>query len=107
MIFVESTIFTKNVSKYLDQEEYRIFQNYLLENANLGDVIQGTGGLRKIRWSAKHKGKRGGVRVIYYREVTAERIYLLTIYAKNEIKDLSSSEKKVLRKLIEGEYDGK
>lgn len=101
LIFVETIIFTRQVSNYLDDEQYREFQNYLAENPTVGDMIQGTGGLRKVRWSLVNKGKRGGVRVIYYWQRSEEQIYLMTIYAKNEMKDLSNNEKKILKQMIE------
>ena len=65
-IFVESSIFEKNRTNYLSDEEYRQLQNELLKTPTKGDVIQGTGGLRKVRVASKGKGKRGGARVIYY-----------------------------------------
>jgi|TARA_R110002096_G_scaffold43408_1_gene116958 hypothetical protein len=73
----------------------------LLAEPNEGDVIQGTGGLRKVRIAAKGKGKRGGARVIYYHFDHYNRFYLLTIYAKNEISDLTSTQKKQLKDSME------
>ena len=64
--FRETKAFTKNVSALFSEENYFAFQDYLQENHNLGDVIPGGGGLRKIRWLTTGKGKRGGARVIYY-----------------------------------------
>ena len=69
-----------------------------------GDLIPGGGGLRKIRWSAQGRGKRGGVRVIYYWAVRQEQILMLLIYAKNERDDLTVEQLKVLRRIIEEEY---
>lgn len=66
MQFVETPIFTAAVLELLGDEEYREFQNFLMEKPDAGDVIRETGGLRKVRWSAGGKGKRGGVRVIYF-----------------------------------------
>jgi len=66
MIFVEATLFTKKVKDYLNDEQYRALQNSLMEDPAAGDLIPGAGGLRKVRWSSKGKGKRGGVRIIYY-----------------------------------------
>jgi len=63
--------------------------------------MQGTGGLRKVRWKSKGKGKRAGVRIIYYFHSAVDRIYLLTLYSKNEISSLNPEECKVLRKLVE------
>lgn len=101
MVFIEARIFTRLLSDYLSDEEYKDFQAYLAENPESGDIMQGTGGLRKIRWKSKGKGKRGGVRIIYYLQTTLEHIYLLTLYGKNEATDLTSDECKTLRKLVE------
>ncbi len=100
MIFIETALFTKLLPNYLSDEEYRCLQEYLMENPNAGDVIQETGGLRKIRWSSGNKGKRGGVRIIYYSYIAKDQIYLMTIYSKNEITDLSSDDKKGLKQLV-------
>lgn len=64
MIFIETPIFTEDVVKLLTEDEYSEFQNYLACQPTAGEVIQHTGGLRKIRWAANDKGKRGGVRII-------------------------------------------
>lgn len=101
MIFIETTIFTKYLQDYLADDEYREVQNFLIERPDSGDLIQGTGGLHKLRWSLDGKGKRGGIRVIYYWQVAEDQIYLFTLYAKNEISDLSSNEKKALKKILE------
>jgi hypothetical protein len=101
MIFIESSLFSKARSGYLSDDEYREMQTFLMLRPEAGDVIQSTGGLRKLRWSAKGKGKRGGIRVIYYFYVARDRFYLLTLYAKNEMSDLSDSERKLLSQLME------
>ncbi len=72
---------------------------YLIEHPDVGDVIPGAGGVRKLRWAAKGKGKRGGARIIYVYVVVAARIYLLRCYAKNVRTDLTSDEKKELRRI--------
>ena len=79
-------------------------QNALVIRPDIGELIPGGGGLRKIRWSAQGRGKRGGVRVIYYWAVQQDRILLLLIYAKNEMDKLSPEQLKVVRRLIEDEY---
>jgi hypothetical protein len=101
MLFIESTIFTKLLPSYFIDEEYIKIQNFLMENPDTGDMIKGAGGLRKLRWRLANKGKRGGVRIIYYWHITNEVIYFMTLYAKNEITDLSAKEKKLLKQLIE------
>jgi len=100
-LFVESSLFEKYRDNYLSNEQYRVLQNELLSDPNKGDVIQSTGGLRKIRVASKSKGKRGGARVIYFYLPRFKRFYLLTIYAKNEVTDLSSQEKKQLKLFVE------
>lgn len=102
-VFVESTIFEKYRNEYLSDEEFRLFQAELMSNPKQGDVIQGTGGLRKIRVASKGKGKgkRGGSRVIYYFLDEKRRFYLLTIYGKNEMSDLTADQKKQLKAFME------
>ena len=100
-IFAESSLFEKLRPQYISDEGFRALQNELMEEPQKGDVIQGTGGLRKIRVAGQDKGKRGGSRVIYYYFDSAHRFYLLTIYAKNEMSDLSASQKKQLKQFME------
>lgn len=101
MLIIETTIFTKLIARLMDDDNYRELQEVLIGNPETGDVIPGSGGLRKIRWRVAGRGKRGGVRVIYYRVHTAERIYMLYAYAKNEVEDLSRDQLKALRKIVE------
>ena len=101
MIFIESKLFEKLREKYLEDESYRQLQNFLVEQPLAGDVIQGTGGLRKLRWSANGKGKRGGIRTIYLFITEKSHIHLLTLYAKNEVNDLTDQEKKILKSIVE------
>ena len=96
-IFVESQLFEKHRQKYLTGNEYQALQDSLLLSPKVGDVIVATGGLRKIRVAAKSKGKRGGVRVIYYYFENLKRFYLLTLYAKNEVTVLTTDEKHQLK----------
>lgn len=101
MIFIETPIFTEEIKKLLSDEEYAEFQKYLAHNPVLGDVIQQTGGLRKIRWSSQGKGKRSGVRIIYYYVTSESQIRLLLIYKKGIQDDLTTDQKKILRELNE------
>jgi|SRR5581483_8662516 len=101
MIFIESTAFTQDLPELLSDEAYASFQQYLLVNPRAGDVVQGTGGLRKIRWNVAGRGKRGGVRVIYFHRGTHDQIRLLVIYRKGIKDDLTAAEKKTLRTLNE------
>ena len=101
MVFIESKVFEKLREKYLDDESYRALQNFLVYQPLIGDVIQGTGGLRKLRWSANGKDKRGGVRTIYLYLIEKSHIHFLTLYAKNEVSDLTTDEKKILKRIVE------
>lgn len=102
---IELPIFSKYREDYLDDYEYSKLQELLVNNPASGDLIQGTGGLRKLRYgdSSRGKGKRGGLRIIYYWWVNAYQIFLFTIYNKNEMTDLSHDQKKKLKELLENE----
>ncbi len=100
-VFIESSIFEKYRSDYLTDDEFAIFQAELMKNPKQGDVIQHTGGLRKIRVGAKGKGKRAGSRIIYYFFDEKRQFYLLTIYGKNEMSDLTVEQKKQLKSFME------
>ena len=82
MLFIETEIFTEDVKLLLDDDEYRKLQVFLAMQPDYGDLIQNTGGLRKIRWLAGGKGKRGGVRVIYFHHTREFEIRLLLSIAK-------------------------
>ncbi|MBW8308632.1 MAG: type II toxin-antitoxin system RelE/ParE family toxin [Candidatus Paracaedibacteraceae bacterium] len=101
MEFIESPLFSKLISSYLDNDEYAAFQWDLALHPEKGDIIPSSGGLRKIRWSAKGKGKRGGVRVIYFYQNKEGQIWLLTIYAKNEAENIPLSVLKKVKKELE------
>ena len=101
MVFIETAYYTRIIADYLSDEEQGKLQAHLIEHPDDGDVIKGAGGIRKVRWGAKGKGKSGGVRVIYYWRTARGHIYLLNIYAKNEASDLTEKEKEYLKKLVE------
>ena len=84
MVFIESTTFTKLLSDYLSDDEYRGLQSYLLNKPDAGDLVRGSGGVRKVRWAPSGKGRSGAVRVIYYWKRTDHEIWMLTIYSKSE-----------------------
>lgn len=98
--FRESPAFTKKVVGELTEDSYFDLQNHLLEYPEDGDLISGGRGLRKLRWRAKGRGKRGGFRVIYYLATKKGYIYLLAIYAKNEQTDLTKQQLKDLTELV-------
>jgi len=81
--FVETRLFTRLVREYLTDEDYSRLQRQLIENPKAGAVIQGSGGVRKLRWSTKGRGKRGGCRIIYYVRQPKGIIWMLTIYPKS------------------------
>lgn len=99
--FKETGWFTKRVSELLTDEEYTKLQWRLIEFPDAGDVIKGSGGIRKIRQSAKGKGTRGGARVIYYFAAENQAIFMLDIYAKNEREDLSIEQIRQLKRAVE------
>jgi mRNA-degrading endonuclease RelE of RelBE toxin-antitoxin system len=105
MEFIEATAFTRLLPKYLQDGEYRALQDILAENPGLGDVMQGTGGFRKVRWTDERrgKGKRGGLRIIYFYFEEDEQIWLLTLYGKNEADDLNKEQRKALQTAIAAE----
>ncbi|MCH7565170.1 MAG: hypothetical protein IH968_15265 [Gemmatimonadetes bacterium] len=104
MVIVETSVFTKRVDKLLNRESFRLLQLRLVAEPDAGDVVKGTGGLRKIRWQGSGRGKRGGVRVIYYLAREDEVILLLLIYGKNERDDLTTRQKAILKGLVEEEF---
>lgn len=104
MVIIETSFFTRQVQSLLSDEEYRQLQSNLILNPQFGVIIPGSGGLRKARWTVAGRGKRGGVRFIYYWAVKDEKILMLFMYAKNEQEDLSPDQLKVLRRIIEEEY---
>jgi mRNA-degrading endonuclease RelE of RelBE toxin-antitoxin system len=104
MVIIETSIFTRQVQILLSDEEYRELQTVLIERPNLGSIIIGSGGLRKVRWTAKGRGKRGGSRVIYYWAVSHDQLLMLLIYSKNEREDLTRDQLKILRQIVKEEY---
>ncbi len=98
---IELPPFTKKAEKILSEEELEILRSYLIQNPDKGDVISGTGGIRKLRWAAGGKGKRGGARVIYFYHVVGANIYLLTCYKNNEQADINPQVKKQLKAIID------
>jgi mRNA-degrading endonuclease RelE of RelBE toxin-antitoxin system len=104
MRFVETRVFTRQIDFLLSDEQYRALQNALLADPTQGSLIRGSGGLRKLRWSIDQRGKRGGIRVIYYWFVNRETIALIFAYPKNAQDDLTSDQKRLLNKIIKEEF---
>jgi hypothetical protein len=103
--FLEAPAFSRYRDDYLDDEGFRELQQVLAADPEAGDLISAAGGVRKLRWrdSRRGKGKRGGLRIIYYCFLSDEEIWLLTLYGKDEASDLSKSEKTQLRRALEAE----
>ncbi len=106
-LFIELPAFARHRADYLDEEGFRGLQNVLMANPEAGDVIEGTGGLRKIRHAdaKRGKGKRGGLRVIYYWWLAGSQFWLFTLYNKDEMVDMSTKDKRALKDLIKKELE--
>jgi hypothetical protein len=107
--FIEAPAFTRYVSEYLADDEYRQLQNRLANNPELGDRMPGTGGFRKLRWAdpRRGKGRRGGLRIIYYYFLADQQIWLMTLYDKDDASDLSPRAKKALKGAVECELQAR
>lgn len=99
MEFIETSIFTKRITEYPD-DEYRELQKYLCQHPKAGKVIRGCGGLRKIRWNVPGRGKRGGLRVIYY-IVTQDIILMVFVFRKNEAENITAEQASILKNLAQ------
>ena len=99
--FVETPLFTRLVGEYLSDEEYGALQGALIENPEAGALIPGSGGVRKLRWALAGRGKRGGLRVIYYLRSARGVIWMLTLYPKNVVENIPAHVLQKIRKEIE------
>ena len=108
-VFMELPPFSRVRADYLTDDGLRALQNALLDNPEAGDVIEGTGGLRKMRHadSRRGKGKRGGLRVIYFWWRAGGQFWLFTVYDKDEMEDLNTKEKAALRAMLKRELDAR
>src|ERR1043165_8621145 len=100
--FIETKLFSQLVMKYLTDDEYSKLQSALIENPEAGDLIPESGGVRKLRWGVAGRGKRGGLRVIYFIRTKRGEVWMLTLYAKNVAENIPAN---VLRQ-IKDEIDG-
>lgn len=101
--FIETSLFTKISKRYFSDDELAELQTYLHEQPEAGDVIRGSGGVRKLRWSAQGRGKRGGVRVVYYLKLADGQIWLLTLYAKNVKESIPTHILRQIKEAIDNE----
>ena len=108
-LFVELPAFAKYRADYLDDDGFGKLQAFLLKNLEAGDVIEGTGGLRKLRHGdpRRGKGKRGGLRVICYWWDGGRQFWLFTLYDKDELENLSATEKKALKGMLKTELEAR
>ncbi len=104
MRFIETSIFTRAIVELLDDEQYRCLQLALLLRPERGPVIRGSGGVRKIRWSLPSRGKRGGIRVLYFWHGPSETFYMLYAFRKNVQEDLTRQQLRALARLVREEF---
>lgn len=100
LIFIETSGFSDLRESYLDDDEFGLLQAMLIDRPDAGDIIRGSGGVRKVRWTSRGTGKRGGIRVIYYWITKEDQILLLTLYKKGEVDDLAKDEIREMRKTV-------
>ena len=107
VIFIELPPFERHRARYLDDDAFRLLQLQLIQDPDRGDVIQESGGLRKIRYADKRrgKGKRGGLRVIYYWWEAGSEFWLFTVFDKDEANDLSRRDRAALRSRLKAELE--
>ena len=108
-VFIELPPFERHRASYLDDNAFRGLQNLLMLQPEAGDPIPGTGGLRKLRFAdaRRGKGKRGGLRIIYYWWDTGSQFWLFTVYNKDEMADLTSLQRKALKEMIKQELEAR
>jgi len=102
---IESPIFSKRWPDYWSEDERGEFAAWLAQNPEAGDVVPGSGGVRKVRWSGQGHGKRGGVRIIYYNQASNGLIWLLTLYAKSRQENAPAHILKALKEEIVNDYE--
>ncbi len=96
--FIESSIFQRMLPVYLGDDEYSELQQFLLQNPEAGELVPGSGGVRKVRWARPGMGKRGGLRIIYFVQRQPDEFWMLTLYAKARRKDIPAH---ILKQLLE------
>ncbi len=100
MEFIETSGFSKIRENYFDDSQFNMLQLYLMDRPDAGNIIKGSGGIRKLRWGLQEQGERGGVRVIYYWITKDSQILFLTAYAKSEASDLSQNAIMAMREIV-------
>lgn len=107
--FIELPAFERHRSRYLDDDQFHELQLCLMADPGSGDTIAGTGGLRKMRFpdARRGKGKRGGLRVVYFWWEHAKQFWLFTLYDKDEVKDLAAEDKRALKRMLQTEQEAR
>ncbi len=100
MVIIETSVFTRLIRELIDDDNYQELQISLVQNPDIGDLIPGSGGLRKVRWKTTGKGKRGGIRIIYYWMKPDDQLWMLYAYNKTGQTDLSRDQLKTLRDIV-------
>ncbi len=106
MVIIETSVFTRCVKELLDDDQYAELQAALVVRPDVGDLIPGSHGLRKLRWKIDGSGKRGGMRVIYYWFTADEQLYMLYAYGKTEREDLTRKQLRQLAEIVKRWNDG-
>ncbi len=108
-VFVELPAFERRRAQYVDDEAFRVLQYVLMRNPVAGDPIQETGGLRKLRFAdaRRGKGKRGGLRVVYYWWEPGPEFWLFTLFDKDEMTDLRPQDRRALKAMVKAELEAK
>jgi hypothetical protein len=100
VVFVETPIFTRRICACMGDDEYGRLQSFLAEHPEMGKIIRASGGIRKLRWAGSGRGKRGGLRFIYFWWVARDRISMLMVYPKSEQDDLTPDQLKLLKRQL-------
>lgn len=100
--FIETKLFTRLVQQYLSDDEYRRLQEALVSEPDAGEIIPGSGGVRKLRWAVAGRGKRGGLRIIYFLRLRQGQVWMLTLYPKNVAENIPAHILRQIREEIDG-----
>lgn len=106
MEIIETSIYTEEITRLLSDDEYKELQDFLIQHPTYGDLIQGSKGLRKIRWKLRNRGKSGGIRNIYYFYEEKKTLYMIYVYKKGKTENLTPKQIETLSKTFLGDEDG-
>ena len=104
MEIIETSIFTRQIQALMSDDSYALLQEELISRPDMGNLIPGGGGIRKVRWHAPGRGKQGGTRVIYYWAVMDDSLFMLLAYSKSRKESLSPHQIRALKNIIEAEF---